>query len=248
MPEPRRLLASIHDVSPRFEGEVDRLLDLVQRHVGERLAMLVVPNHWQQAPIVPGSAFATRLRSWSERGFEMFLHGFYHRDSSAHARAFDRFRGRLMTAGEGEFLGLDRAEAVSRIASGRALVEDVTGRPIAGFIAPAWLYGPGALAALAESGIAIAEDHLRVWSPRAGRLLSRSPVITWASRTRTRRASSILAAGALRCLPLRDLRIGVHPGDCSSPMLLESIDATLAIAAARRTPARYSDLPPRTAS
>jgi predicted deacetylase len=248
MPEPRRLLASIHDVSPRFEGEIDRLLDLLQRRVGDRLAMLVVPNHWRQSPIVAGSTFASRLRGWSERGFEIFLHGFYHRDSGAHAGAFDRLRGRLMTAGEGEFLGLDRAEAASRIASGRALIEDVTGCPIAGFIAPAWLYGPGALEALAETDIAIAEDHLRVWSPRTGRLLSRSPVITWASRSPGRRVSSILAASALRRLPARDLRVGVHPGDCSSPMLLKSIDATFAIAAARRRPARYSDLLPRTAS
>ena len=58
-PTPERLLlASIHDVSPRFEGEVDRLLDLLAPHVGKRLAMLVVPNHWGDAPIVPGSASA----------------------------------------------------------------------------------------------------------------------------------------------------------------------------------------------
>jgi predicted deacetylase len=207
-----------------------------------------VPDHWQQAPIIAGSAFASRLRSWAERGFEIFLHGFYHRDTSGHAKALDRIRGRLMTAGEGEFLGLDRAEAISRIASGRALLEDITGGPIAGFIAPAWLYGRGALEALEASDIAIAEDHLRVWSPRTGRLLSRSPVITWASRTPARRASSIVAARALRRLPVRDLRIGVHPGDCSSSMLLKSIDATFAVAAPQRTPARYSDLLPRTAS
>ena len=49
---PRRiLLASIHDVSPRFESEVDELLDLLAPHVGARLAMLVVPNHWSSAPL-----------------------------------------------------------------------------------------------------------------------------------------------------------------------------------------------------
>lgn len=77
------LLASIHDVSPRFEGEVDRLLDLLCPYVGQRLAMLVVPNHWGDAPIVPGSPFAARLRGWSDAGVEMFLHGFTHRDDIA---------------------------------------------------------------------------------------------------------------------------------------------------------------------
>ena len=41
----RLLLASIHDVSPRFETEVDRLRDMLTPFVGDRLAMLVVPNH-----------------------------------------------------------------------------------------------------------------------------------------------------------------------------------------------------------
>src|SRR3569623_2290053 len=98
------LLVSIHDVSPRFEGEIDRLLQLLRPHVGERRAMLVVPNHWGDAPIVPGSSFATRLRNWADAGVEMFLHGYFHRDEATHASPSDRLRARLMTAGEGEFL------------------------------------------------------------------------------------------------------------------------------------------------
>jgi hypothetical protein len=248
MPEPRRLLASIHDVSPRFESEVDRLLDLVQRHVGNRLALLVVPNHWQQSPIVPGSAFARRLQRWAEDGFEIFLHGLYHRDDCSHGRASSRVRARYMTAGEGEFLGIDQADAAGRIRSGRVLLEDITGKAIAGFVAPAWLYGTGALEALSECEIPIAEDHLRVWSPTARAVLSRSPVITWASRSTGRRLSSLVAAAALRRLPVRDLRIGVHPGDCSSPSLLKSIERTFETAAASRLPAAYSDLLPKIAS
>jgi predicted deacetylase len=59
-PEHRILLTSIHDVSPRFESEIEGLLDLVEPHVGRRLAMLVVPNHWGGAPIIAGSPFGTR--------------------------------------------------------------------------------------------------------------------------------------------------------------------------------------------
>ncbi len=99
------LLASIHDVSPRFESEIDRLLDLLEPSIGNRLAMLVVPNHWGDAPIVPGSRFATRLRGWADDGIEIFLHGYVHRDEARHSGATDRIRARFMTAGEGEFLG-----------------------------------------------------------------------------------------------------------------------------------------------
>src|SRR5438067_13884620 len=121
----RLLLASIHDVSPRFEGEVDRLMEQLRPHVGNRLAMLVVPNHWGDAPIVTGSPFASRLRGWADAGVEMFLHGFYHRDEAQHRSAANRLRARVMTASEGEFLGLSSVEAAKRIADGQALLEGV---------------------------------------------------------------------------------------------------------------------------
>jgi len=239
---PRLLLASIHDVSPRFESEVERLMEVLEPHVGGRIAMLVVPNHWGDAPIVPGSDFATRLRRWGEQGIEMFLHGFYHRDLARHEGAGERIRAHFMTAGEGEFLGLSRDEAADRIGQGRMLLEQVIGRPIDGFVAPAWLYGKGAIGALRDAGINIAEDHLKVWSPASGRQLARGPVITWASRTRLRLLSSLGAAAALRHAPLDVLRVGVHPPDTRHKALVRSIDKTLRIARRSRTPARYSDL------
>lgn len=242
MPPRPMLLASIHDVSPRFEAEIDALVGLLQPHVGNRIAMLVVPNHWGGAPIAAGSPFATRLRGWADAGLEMFVHGFYHQDRERHGRAADRLRARLMTAGEGEFLGLAANEAASRITRGTRLIEDITGRQVSGFIAPAWLYGAGAVEALCDAKVAIAEDHLRVWSPVTGQALARGPVITWASRTPLRLASSLAAAAVLRRAPIRALRVGVHPPDVRHPQLVRSIEATLRTAMRRRQPARYSDL------
>jgi hypothetical protein len=244
MAAPRLLLASVHDVSPRFESEVDMLTELLREHVGDRMALLVVPNHWGAAPIIPASPFAGRLRRWADAGAEIFLHGFYHRDDRSHDRATDRLRAALMTAGEGEFLGLSRGEALRRIVAGRKLLEDVTGRPIGGFVAPAWLYGAGALEALDEAGIAVAEDHMRVWSPATGARLARGPVITWASRSKMRLASSLATAALLRRAPLQVLRLGVHPPDVRHPSLVQSITATLHTAMRERRAGSYSDLLP----
>jgi predicted deacetylase len=238
----RLLLASIHDLSPRFESEVGRLLELLRPHVGNRIAMLVVPNHWGDAPIIPGSPFATKLRDWADAGLEMFLHGFFHRDEARHAHARDHFRARYLTAGEGEFLGLDRREARARIEHGRTLIEDVIGRQVAGFVAPAWLYGPGSLSALVDCSVPIAENHLRVWSPKTGARLARGPVITWASRTSARLASSVAAAAALRHAPIKVLRVGVHPPDVHHPALVRSIDRTFKVAMRQRRASSYSDL------
>jgi predicted deacetylase len=242
-PSQRILLASIHDVSPRFESEVDRLLDELRPHVEDRLAMLVVPNHWGDAPIRPGSPFASRLRRWADCGIEVFLHGYFHRDSTRHSGA-DRLRASFMTAREGEFLGLSRGDAAARIAEGRALLEGVIGRRIDGFVAPAWLYGEGARLALGDCAMPIAEDHLKVWSPLTGEQLATGPVITWASRTRTRLASSLAAAAALRNAPIKVLRVGVHPPDSRHPILLRSIEKTMRAASAGRRAGRYSDLLP----
>jgi predicted deacetylase len=237
----RLLLASIHDVSPRFESEIDGLRDILAPHVGERFAMLVVPNHWGDAPIVAGSPFAAKLRKWSDAGVEIFLHGFYHRDDRRHAGT-KALRANLMTAGEGEFLGLGKAEAKRRIEDGRALIEDVTGRPIAGFTAPAWLYGQEVRDALADCAIPIAESHWRVWSPATRAELARGPVITWASRSRARLASSLVAAAALRHSRARVLRLGVHPPDCRHRAIVSSIDKACRTAMRDRRAGRYSEL------
>jgi predicted deacetylase len=245
----RVLLASIHDVGPRFESEVDRLVARLESHVGAgRYAMLVVPDHWGEAPLTAAPAFAAKLRRWADSGVEMFLHGWSHRDDSGHEGAA-AWKARHMTAGEGEFLGLDRAEAVRRLRAGRAVVEDAIGRPVAGFIAPAWLYGPGALAAVAAEGFALAEDHMKVWNPADGGVLARGPVITWASRSRARIRSSLAFAALARFAlqPLRTVRVAVHPGDAHVPALLRSIDATFAAFGGRRA-AHYADLPGAAAS
>lgn len=245
MPPERRLIVSIHDVGPRFEAEIDALADRLSALLGQmRFAMLVVPNHWGEAPLAAAPAYQAKLRRWAEAGVEMFVHGWFHRDDSLHRGAFDRLKARHMTAGEGEFLGLSRPDAVRRMCDGRCLIEDIIGMPVAGFIAPAWLYGDGARAALVEAGFFLAEDHLRVWRPRTGAVVARGPVITWASRSRPRIASS-LAVAALAPLLLRRhrvARVAVHPGDTHVPRLLASIDRTVSALRSDRQVSCYGEL------
>lgn len=238
---PSRLLASIHDVSPAFETEVDALYDrLCGLLGGPRLAMLVVPDFEDRAPLAGNSAYGAKLRAWAKDGVEMFLHGWCHRDD-ARKRGFMQ---KHMTAGAGEFAQLSKAEALRRLSDGRKVVEDAIGAPVAGFIAPAWLYSPDTIDALGEAGFALAENHLKVWQPTTGRVVAKSPVITWASRTPGRIRSSLMVAAAARAAPwaLRNARIAVHPGDTTVPALLGSIDATYGTFMRTHKPARYADL------
>lgn len=241
----KRLLASIHDVGPRFAAAIDQLADRLAIHLGgPHFALLVVPDHWGQAPIAQDRAFQRRLRDWHSSGAEIFVHGWYHQDRSHHAGMVAAIKARHMTAGEGEFLSLDQDEARRRMIAGRTLIEDIIGAPAAGFIAPAWLYGPGADAALAEAGFAIAEDHMRVWAPVSGDVLARGPVITWASRSRGRIASSLLFSALARhaLAGMNIVRVAVHPGDVTVPSLLNSIDRTFSRLLRSHRPGRYADL------
>lgn len=245
VPTVRSLLVSIHDVGPRFECEVETLRAHLARYVSlDRVAMLVVPDHWAEAPLTPGSAFATRLREWTAGGQEVFAHGWFHRDTSVHPGRMAGLKAKHMTAGEGEFLGLDAAESRRRMSDGKALIEGIIGRPVAGFVAPAWLYGDGARQALSESGFALAEDHWRVWRPAEGTTMCRGPVITWASRSRSRIASSLFAARMLTTLLARApvVRLAVHPGDTRVRALMDSIARTLDALTEGREVRRYGDL------
>jgi predicted deacetylase len=243
----KALLASIHDVGPRFESQIDQLADRLSALLdGPRFSMLVVPDHWGEAPLHGAPAFCGRLRAWADQGVEMFVHGWFHRDGSVH-KGMAGWKASRMTAGEGEFLGLSYAEATQRMRDGKDLIEQVIGREVTGFIAPAWLYGPEARRALAESGFRLAEDHFRVWRPADAKIVARGPVITWASRSQGRIRSSLAFARLARhsLHGLVRVRIGVHPGDTTVPALLNSIDKTVSAFARRRPAGRYADLCPQ---
>ncbi|MDT8760222.1 polysaccharide deacetylase family protein [Sphingomonas psychrotolerans] len=240
----RLLLASIHDVGPGSERQVDQLAGLLTDTLrSSSFAMLVVPDHWGRHPIRSGTPFASRLRAWSDSGIEMFVHGWYHKDGLVH-QGLSGLKARYMTASEGEFLGLSSEEAARRMENGRALVEDIIGRKSAGFIAPAWLYGSGAMEALRDSSFELAEDHMKVWVPRTGKVVARGPVITWASRSPMRTASSLaFAALARQALhSLRTVRVAVHPGDVTRDSILTSIEKTLRCFIKSRDAGRYRSL------
>ncbi len=244
-PRPKMLLASVHDVTPAHEARLDALVPRVAAATCQgRFALLVVPNFHGEAPLRSGSAFARRLQAWSDDGCEIFLHGLTHRDDSAHQTFGRRLKAERLTAGEGEFLGLSLSDARHRLRAGRACIEDIIGREVDGFIAPAWLYGADARQAIAELGFALCEDHFRVWQPASGRIVARGPVVTYATRSRGRILSSIAWSRAATTLlrPARVVRHAVHPHDVDrAEILSEAMRALRAFSVSHRASA-YRDL------
>jgi uncharacterized protein len=241
----KRLLVAIHDVTPAHESRLDRINALVENIIGPgKAALFAVPDFHRQSKIDSNPAFSAKLRRWADAGSEIFLHGYFHLDSAQHRGRSQSWKAKHLTAGEGEFLGLEYAEATRLLVDGRKQIEDVIGGAVAGFVAPAWLYGPGAKQAMAELGFPLAEDHFKVWEPKTGNILTRGPVITYAIRTPTRLLSSLVwsrVAGVL-LKPAPVVRVGVHPHDCDAPELVGEITKTIKHFARSHVPSRYSDL------
>ena len=237
----KQLLLSIHDVTPAHGERIARVEAELAALTGgsATYAMLVVPDFHGRAPIAGDRAFQAWLRGRRAAGVEMLLHGWSHRDDAPTG-----WRARHMTAGEGEFAGLDEAEARRRLRDGRALIEDIVGAPVGGFVAPAWLYGPGALAAVAAEGFAVAEDHMRVWSPATGRTLARGPVVSYASRSRGRMASSLAWSRVATTVlaGLRTVRVALHPHDVDKAPLVAELRRAIAAFLEQRRLGSYQGL------
>ena len=94
---------------------------------------------------------------------------------------------------------------------------------VAGFVAPAWLLGPGARAALARTTVRYTSTHTYLEIVASGQRIA-APVISASARSRWRRWTSrrwLSAADAItRTRPL--LRVALHPLDADDAHLLAS--------------------------
>jgi hypothetical protein len=137
----RRLLVSIHDVSPALEAPVRALWDLCQS-LGITPALLVVPDWHGEWPLEQYPRFVAWLRACEQAGAEIILHGERHDEVGSPRRWGDEARAFLRTKREGEFLTLTRdAPAAHGARSARCGLSTFAG----GFIPRHWraTHAPG---------------------------------------------------------------------------------------------------------
>ncbi len=225
---PRRSLCIvIHDVAPPTWDRCRRLidgLDAVSTALGRArlpLTLLAVPRYHGSGR---DPAFERWLQGRAGIGDEVALHGYTHRDdtvASGVAGPIDRLRRTVYTRGEGEFWALDAGEATRRIDAGRAWLGELGLQP-SGFVAPAWLLGPGARQALATQPFDYTCTVRRLLLLRTRRELVAQAQVYSTSTAWRRRMSQIwnTTLGRLqRADPV--VRLELHPSD-EAPEIVRS--------------------------
>jgi hypothetical protein len=207
------LVVSIHDLSTVTRGAVERMLEDLEKAGVFQTSLLVIPDHHHKGRIDADPAFCEMLRGAVARGHEAVLHGYYHlRPTKGGEGVATRLITRSYTAGEGEFYDLGRQEAMALLRKGKEALGNC-GVPFRGFIAPAWLLGKEAEAAVWEEGFS--------YTTRIGSVIERdgrdyrSRSMVYSVRAPWRRGLSLLwnevLFQRLKKSPL--LRIGLHPPD-----------------------------------
>jgi len=241
----KRLLLSVHDVTPAYEPLLRVLVEGLEDRGLSRYSMLVVPDHRGSWPLEEHSGFCRWLSGLAAEGVEMLLHGMTHTGSPGGTPA-ERLRALLFTRGEGEFLSMGEGESLALMENGRRRLSETVGCEVRGFVAPAWLYGRGSIGALKHAGFLLAESRWRVWSPSLGRTLTRVPVCNYAGGGVLRRGLAALwvrACGAvLRASPV--VRFALHPDDASTPRRLDAAMSALDRLSHGRSASALGDLLP----
>ena len=242
MAEPA-LCVSLHAVAPATWPACRRLLAMHDGIGPQPERLLVVPDYHHSGSLDHDPAFARASEARRARGDEVVLHGYHHLDERVPgSQPLDWLQRRVYTAGEGEFAALAAADAHHRLLRGWDMLTGRLHWPIAGFVAPAWLLGPGARAALTQLPFRYTTTlrsiyRLPDWHETAAPSLVYSVRSAW-RRTLSRRWNRWLYTRSAN-LPL--LRAGLHPADADHSDVVDDWRALLQRALEQRRPLTKRD-------
>jgi predicted deacetylase len=225
----RRILVSLHDVSPLTLAECQSALALFaeQGLSPSSLSLFVIPLHEGRVAVDQDPATMRFLRELGDAGATLVMHGLTHRMPGRAWTPGGWLRGHVFARGQGEFLRCDAADARRRLEEGAAIFRRAgLERALRGFIPPAWLLSPAAREVVAGAGF----DFYEVFGGivHHGRRLARR-VIGWGSLSELEaRATALYAACQVRFPTAADTRLAVHPADMARPSQRRAVGRALA--------------------
>lgn len=232
----KKILVSLHDVTPVMFDRSRRLTDMIMKKTGTDFTMLVVPDFHSRGRIDRHPEFCSWLRELNTAGVEIAQHGLYHLGGQ------EKFslEGKFFTKGEGEFLFLSMDDAKASIEEGYRIMSDILGHPPSGFTAPAWLYSNGTREAL--KGFSFQWIEYRWAIEYAGGVRHAVPAVVFATRTFWKRMCSVVwsSAGPLAFSGNSVFRLALHVRDL--PGLEGSVERALSRSTCGRACVTCADL------
>jgi len=229
----------LHDAAPSTRPSCARVLAAVRQVAGDApVTILAVPRYHGEEPT---AEFESWLGERARRGDEIALHGCTHLDDGKPNGAVDAVRRSHYTRGEGEFWSLSRRDALARIDVGIAWFAR-NRWPLSGFVAPAWLLGPGAREALLERPFEYTAT-LRQLIQLPSQVAMQSQSVVYSTSSGWRRRMSLAWNAGVDLLERRNavLRIELHPRDADFAPVRRSWQGILARALHKRRPATVAE-------
>ncbi|HDS1735648.1 DUF2334 domain-containing protein [Pseudomonas sp. BP8] len=213
LPSQPSLMLVLHDVAPETWPDYQPFVEAVDQLGKVPMTWLVVPDFHHRNALDRAPAFCRMLERRLSQGDELALHGYYHADDGPAPRSpRDYFMRRIYTH-EGEFYGLDQAQALHRLQAGLELF-DQQGWPVAGFVAPAWLMSEGTRQALRQLPLRYTSTPQHLYRLPEFTAID-APGLVWSARSAWRRGMSRVLCDwqCRRWRSAETLRLGLHPVD-----------------------------------
>ncbi|MEO8629829.1 MAG: polysaccharide deacetylase family protein [Betaproteobacteria bacterium] len=232
-----RVSISVHDVAPATWAHCERLIAMLDAIGPLPLTLLIVPDFHRRGCISEHPDFVRAIEARLARGDEVALHGYYHLDEGAPPRNVgDWIERRVLTNREGEFAPLAESEARARIERGLSVMQRL-GWPVVGFVAPAWLLGPGAWSALRQFSFSYTTTRNGIYH-LPSRDFTAAPAVSYSARSGWRRllSSALVPAHAATIAQQTLLRFALHPVDGQFERVINHWQLLIERAVRSRTP------------
>lgn len=210
---PRSLMLVLHDIAPETWPDYQPFVQAVDEMGNVPMTWLVVPDFHHRNPLAQSPSFCRLLEKRLARGDELALHGFFHADDGPAPGGLGEYFMRRIYIHEGEFYGLDQAQALQRLEEGLALFAR-QGWPVSGFVAPAWLMSEGTRQALRQLPLRYTSTPQHLYRLPDFTAFD-APGLVWSARSAWRRGVSRVVCDwqCRRWRAAETLRLGLHPVD-----------------------------------
>ena len=243
-----RFLLSIHDIWPGNYLEVAENLTRLRRIKKAPIALLVVPKYHDQMPIQDHDDFIHWIKSESELGSEIFLHGYRHlmpekvegEEFKGRRTAWGKWINKKWVNEEAEFCGLDSETSGKLLGLGCEAFKSLMKKenqnrsqiqsqnknemiPLAGFVAPTW-HGAPSILQLKNQDIVIFEKRFSIHHLKSGQKVF-APPIAWNFDKENSLFGGNLWLKIAQALPL--IKIALHPPDFHSEETWKTLEKIL---------------------